>query len=134
MEAAKIPSKLIYERSGEDGNERAYLELHDGRKLPLPFHWREEEFALDGNLQILGDGKYFAVYDETTRTGAFFCSAGAARCWFIWQPCTRDDFYGRMVPGSIGQAEALEGSSLDDSSTQIGRGALEGVQSELPAG
>ncbi len=89
---------LIEQVAGDDGNQRTYVELPDGRKLPLPFPWRKDEFTLPGNLQQLGDDRLFALYDETTRTGMTYCGVVATPCWQIIQPITREVFFDLHVP------------------------------------
>jgi hypothetical protein len=86
---------------GADGNTRLYLALPGGRALPLPYQWRAQEFALDGNLQELAGGKVIALYDETTRTGALYFGLTAEPFWMIWQPCLRADFFERLVPAQL---------------------------------
>jgi len=103
----RITSKLEVEIPGPDGNSRTYLTLPDGRKLPLPYHWREEEFALEGNLELHDMGRYVAVYDESTRTGAFFTTA-TTNYWTLLQPCTREYWFDELVPWYVERAKYLD--------------------------
>ena len=98
------PGDLITQVPDECGNERVYLVLPDGCKLPLPFHYRVEEFALPGNLEIHNDGQVYALYDESTRTGAIL-SGRKGGTWTIWQPVTREQFFGQQVPGWLTLAD-----------------------------
>lgn len=95
------PGRLVTAAADDNDNERVYLELSDGRKLPLPHHYRVEEFALPGNLEIHADGKLFAAYDETTRTGAILDAIGKIPYWTLIQPTTREVFFGEQVPGAL---------------------------------
>lgn len=92
------PGDLITQVPDKHGNERIYLVLPDERKLPLPFHFRPEEFALPGNLQIFDDEQLFALYDDSTRTGALFNGSEQGGAWTIWQPVTRQQFFDEQVP------------------------------------
>ncbi|MFC3715590.1 hypothetical protein ACFONC_05445 [Luteimonas soli] len=88
------PGELLTEVPDAHGNERIYLVLPDERKLPLPFFYRAEEFALPGNMEIHDGGEMFALYDELTRTGAIY----SGESWTMWQPVTRAQFFGEQVP------------------------------------
>jgi len=93
--------KLLHEIPGEDGNERIYLELEDGRKLPLPYHWRTEEFTLPGNVLELKEVRGYAIYDETTRSGLLFCGIAQTPYWQALQPVTREHFFDEQVPLTV---------------------------------
>lgn len=82
----------------DDGSERVYLVLPDQRKLPLPFQYREEEFALPGNLEVHCAGKLFALYDESTRTGAICDTVSQPAYWLLRQPILRREFFEVWVP------------------------------------
>lgn len=75
------------------GNIRCYVELEDGRSLPLPFAYRPEELILPGNYIIDETGLLFALYDETTRTGLMYCGFGDVPFWNLIQPVTRENFF-----------------------------------------
>lgn len=92
---------LIRATPDAGGNSRTYLELPDGRKLPLPFHYRPSEFALPGNMETYADGRVFALYDDTTRTGAIYDGVGLIPYWTLIQPTTRAEFYEHQVPRMI---------------------------------
>lgn len=98
------PGELIRAAADSHGNERVYLVLPDGCKLPLPFPFRPEEFALPGNLEIHNDGHVHALYDESTRTGMIF-SGRSEGAWTIWQPVTREHFFQLQVPSWLSLAE-----------------------------
>lgn len=102
----KEPVKLIYAIPDSTGNERVYLQLDDGRKWPLPFHFRAEEFTLPGNVYKHPGGKIIALFDDTTRTGVVCDLTSAPLFWGMWQPCVRADFFGRFVPAMIENIEA----------------------------
>ena len=106
--------KLIKERIGDDGNQRTYLELEDGRKYPLPYFWREEEFTLPGNHTMIDGGDFLALYDESTRTGAYFCRAAVTPHWVLWQPCTRELFFDDLVPAGIEYAKAMKAQRAEN--------------------
>lgn len=99
------PGKLIDEVPGPDGNVRTYLVLADDRevhrKVPLPYHFRKEELALPGNLQMHEDGKIIALYDESTRTGALFDGVATTPHWRLIQPITRDMFFNQEAPNYV---------------------------------
>lgn len=100
MDDPIVPGELITEVPDGYENSRVFLVLPDQRKLPLPLHPRNEEFALPGNVEIHNDGDAFAVYDESTRTGALLLGAKAG-IWTMWQPITRDAFFLQQVPESL---------------------------------
>ncbi|WMJ68074.1 hypothetical protein [Stenotrophomonas sp. 24(2023)] len=100
-------SQLIHTHPGADGNERTYLELSDGRKLPLPFHWRNEELLLPGNFAEVGAGPCFALFDDSTRSGLIYCGAATTPYWNVFQPCTREVFFDELVPQAMANIEAI---------------------------
>lgn len=93
--------ELINAAADGNGNVRTYLSLPDGRKLPLPFHYHANEFALPGNLESYANGRVFACYDDSTRTGAIYDGIGAIPYWTLIQPTTRDEFFGVQVPNAV---------------------------------
>ena len=97
--------KLIHEIPGAEGNRRIYLELSDKRKLPLPYPWRNEEFLLLGNLEQHCNGKIIGLYDRTTRTGSVYKGLTPTSHWLSFQPGLREDFFSRILPTYVRQAE-----------------------------
>lgn len=95
------PGKLLDEVADSEGNQRTYLVLPDGRKLPLPYHFRKDEFALPGNTLILEEGRIFALYDESTRTGAIYDGVATLPHWRLVQPVTREMFFDHVVPNYV---------------------------------
>lgn len=102
-----------------DGSQRLYLVLPDDRKLPLPFQYRAEEFSLPGNLQVHCDGKLFALFDETTRTGAICDTLSQPAYWLLRQPIQRCEFFELMVPGVVAELSGRDGSG-DQGRTAVG--------------
>lgn len=98
---------LIDCHPGEDGNRRVYVELPDGRKVPLPYPWRNSEFLLPGNLIEVAPGPCLALFDDTTRTGLIFCGAAVTPYWQMIQPCTREMFFDEVVPNALRGFDSL---------------------------
>lgn len=98
----KVPElKLIESVPDRNGNVRQFLELEDGRKLPLPHQVRLEEFAFEGNVVVQADERIIAAYDPSTYTGCIYWGNTESPYWSMVQPCVREDFFGRMVLSAI---------------------------------
>jgi hypothetical protein len=80
--------------------DREYLLLPDGKLITLPLCFCPLEFQLPGNWKALIDGRMYACYDETTRTGAIWRASPVSH-WIIMQPCLREDFFNRLCPNAI---------------------------------
>lgn len=101
--------RLLEAAQGADHDKflrRTWLEMEDGRKLALPFRIQHEEFLADGQLAALGND-CFALYDQRTETGAFYCGLGTPPYWLTWQPVSREDFFGDMAPSWYASARSL---------------------------
>jgi hypothetical protein len=120
---------------------RRFYRTPEGFGVPLPFQASAEESTLPGNVFVLEDAQgvlALATYDEHTRTGSVFCYMedwevgpdNRAGAWTMWQPVTRDKFFGpagpvQAVVASFGfGVEALkpawEGGKLEADSRPVG--------------
>ncbi|MCI4566382.1 hypothetical protein [Lysobacter sp. CFH 32150] len=71
--------------------ERRYFDLPDGRKLPLPLLPNLDEFLLAGNFREFTEGRFWAFFDDDTRTGATY--QWDHQLWHLHQPHTRESFW-----------------------------------------
>ena len=85
-----------------------YLALADGRKLPLPYPMRLEEFAFTGNVQVQSDERIIAAYEPSTSTGCIYWGQASPSYWMIMQPVARDDFFRSVLPATIAGQQALD--------------------------
>jgi len=89
------------------GNAHQYLPLPDGTKIRLPLHYDPAEFALPGNTEAHINGRLFALFDPSTRTGAILDAIGKIPYWTMIQPTTRAEFFKVQVPAFVANLELL---------------------------
>jgi hypothetical protein len=98
-----------------------YLSIgKDGERLPLPANFDAAEFLLPCNSAEvkINTGYVYAVYDETTQTGAIWASSPHPR-WTMFQPILRDDFFLELVPSFALNVEAFNLQTLSDKFAKI---------------